>query len=34
MYERRLNYRSDRLTNVYLHPALGGVDLQALGVAG
>ena len=33
MYERRLNYRSDRLTNVYLHPALGGVDLQALGVA-
>ncbi|MEU3462450.1 ABC transporter substrate-binding protein [Streptomyces sp. NPDC006733] len=34
MYVRELNYRSARLTNVYLHPALGGVDLQALGVKG
>ncbi|MCZ4121128.1 ABC transporter substrate-binding protein [Streptomyces sp. H39-S7] len=34
MYVRELNYRSTRLTNVYLHPALGGVDLQALGVKG
>jgi peptide/nickel transport system substrate-binding protein len=32
LYERHLNYRSARLTNVYLHPALGGVDIQALGV--
>jgi peptide/nickel transport system substrate-binding protein len=34
LHERRLNYRSDRLTNVYVHPALGGVDIQALGVRG
>lgn len=32
MYVRQLNYRSARLTNVYLHPALGGVDIQALGI--
>ncbi|MFJ4984856.1 ABC transporter substrate-binding protein [Streptomyces sp. NPDC088732] len=32
LYDRRLNYRSARLTNAYVHPALGGVDLQALGV--
>ncbi|MEU4093124.1 ABC transporter substrate-binding protein [Streptomyces sp. NPDC026673] len=32
LYERRLNYRSDRLTNAYVHPALGGIDIQALGV--
>ncbi|MDX3074423.1 ABC transporter substrate-binding protein [Streptomyces sp. NPDC088354] len=32
LYDRRLNYRSARLTNAYVQPALGGVDLQALGV--
>ncbi|MDJ0345499.1 ABC transporter substrate-binding protein [Streptomyces sp. H10-C2] len=32
LYVRQLNYRSPRLTNVYLHPALGGVDIQALGI--
>ncbi|MFF7212254.1 ABC transporter substrate-binding protein [Streptomyces sp. NPDC008238] len=34
LYDRRLNYRSDRLTNAYVHPALGGLDIQALGVKG
>lgn len=34
LYDRRLNYRSDRLTNAYVHPALGGLDIQALGVRG
>ncbi|MFE0630190.1 ABC transporter substrate-binding protein [Streptomyces sp. NPDC058864] len=34
LYDRRLNYRSDRLTNAYVHPALGGLDVQALGVKG
>ncbi|MFD3453524.1 ABC transporter substrate-binding protein [Streptomyces sp. NPDC058691] len=32
LYDRRLNYRSARVTNAYVHPALGGIDLQALGV--
>ena len=30
--ERALNYRSPRLTNVYVHDAFGQVDIQALGV--
>ncbi|MEU0183612.1 ABC transporter substrate-binding protein [Streptomyces sp. NPDC006207] len=34
LYDRRLNYRSDRLANAYVHPALGGLDIQALGVKG
>lgn len=32
LYVRTVNYRSVRLTNVCLHPALGGVDIQALGI--
>jgi ABC-type transport system substrate-binding protein/tRNA A-37 threonylcarbamoyl transferase component Bud32 len=32
LFDRQLNYRGTRLTNAYIHPALGGIDLQALGV--
>ncbi|MYS21736.1 peptide/nickel transport system substrate-binding protein, partial [Streptomyces sp. DvalAA-14] len=32
LYERHLTYHSPRLTNVYEHQVLGGVDLTALGV--
>lgn len=32
VYDRHLLYRGPRLTNVYEHQVLGGVDLTALGV--
>jgi peptide/nickel transport system substrate-binding protein len=32
LFDRQLNYRGPRLTNAYIQPALGGIDLQALGV--
>lgn len=32
LHGRALNYRGKRLTNAYVHPALGGIDIQALGV--
>ncbi|WP_189129818.1 ABC transporter substrate-binding protein [Wenjunlia tyrosinilytica] len=32
IHDRQLNYRGPRLTNAYIQPALGGIDLQALGL--
>lgn len=32
LYIKQYNYRGPRLTNAYIHPAFGGIDLQALGV--
>lgn len=34
LYTKQYNYRGPKLTNAYIHPALGGIDLQALGVEG
>ena len=31
-YDKALNYRNPRVTNVYVHPAWGMDDFQALGV--
>ncbi|HWH01574.1 MAG TPA: ABC transporter substrate-binding protein [Pilimelia sp.] len=33
VYDKALNYRNPRLTNVYVHDAFGMVDFQALGVS-
>ncbi|AGL21448.1 ABC transporter substrate-binding protein [Actinoplanes sp. N902-109] len=33
VFDRALNYRNPRLTNVYIHDAFGMVDFQALGVS-
>jgi peptide/nickel transport system substrate-binding protein len=33
VYEKTLNYRNPRLTNVYVHKAFGFYDFQALGVS-
>jgi peptide/nickel transport system substrate-binding protein len=32
VFDRALNYRNPRLTNVYVHQGLAMVDFQALGV--
>jgi peptide/nickel transport system substrate-binding protein len=34
VYDKALNYRNPRLSNIYIHDAFGMVDFQALGVAG
>jgi peptide/nickel transport system substrate-binding protein len=33
IYDKALNYRTQRLTNVYVHSAFGMLDFQALGVS-
>jgi peptide/nickel transport system substrate-binding protein len=33
VFDKALNYRNPRLTNVYIHDAFGMVDFQALGVS-
>lgn len=33
VYDKALNYRNPRLTNVYIHSAFGMLDFQALGVS-
>lgn len=34
VHDKTLHYRSPRVTNVYVHPAFGLYDVQAMGVAG
>ena len=33
VFDKALNYRNPRLTNVYIHDTFGMVDFQSLGVS-